>query len=174
MLTRRSGQGHCTFLHLCQGQLEVIGSPLFPDLEGVSYRPAVNLSFPRFYNRVLLTCSETLISRATGEWFLSSNVLSSSLTSSRNLTSPFFSILYKFPNTSVLRQSPLQAAFPPCLPLSFPLLPRPSHPWNYMSVNQKFPHWDVPGHAVVKNPPANAGEMGSSPGPGRSHMPQSN
>ena len=28
--------------------------------------------------------------------------------------------------------------------------------------------------AVVKNPPANAGDMGSSPGPGRSHMPQSN
>ena len=30
-----------------------------------------------------------------------------------------------------------------------------------------------PGGAVVKNPPANAGDMGSSPGPGRSHMPQS-
>ena len=28
--------------------------------------------------------------------------------------------------------------------------------------------------AVVKNPPANAGDTGSSPGPGRSHMPQSN
>ena len=31
-----------------------------------------------------------------------------------------------------------------------------------------------PGGAVVKNPPANAGNTGSSPGPGRSHMPQSN
>ena len=31
-----------------------------------------------------------------------------------------------------------------------------------------------PGGAVVKNPPANAGDTGSSPGPGRSHMPQSN
>ena len=30
-----------------------------------------------------------------------------------------------------------------------------------------------PGGAVVKNPPANAGDMGSSPGQGRSHMPQS-
>ena len=30
------------------------------------------------------------------------------------------------------------------------------------------------GGAVVKNPPANAGDMGSSPGPGRSHMPWSN
>ena len=32
---------------------------------------------------------------------------------------------------------------------------------------------DFPGGAVVKNPPANAGDTGSSPGPGRSHMPQS-
>ena len=27
-----------------------------------------------------------------------------------------------------------------------------------------------PGGAVVENPPANAGDTGSSPGPGRSHM----
>ena len=33
---------------------------------------------------------------------------------------------------------------------------------------------DFPGGAVVKNPPANAGDMGSSPGLGRSHMPWSN
>ena len=32
---------------------------------------------------------------------------------------------------------------------------------------------DFPGSAVVKNPPANTGDMGSSPGPGRSHMPRS-
>ena len=31
-----------------------------------------------------------------------------------------------------------------------------------------------PGGAVVKNLPANAGDMGSSPGSGRSHMPRSN
>ena len=31
-----------------------------------------------------------------------------------------------------------------------------------------------PGGAVVKNPPAIAGDMGSSPGLGRSYMPQSN
>ena len=30
------------------------------------------------------------------------------------------------------------------------------------------------GGAVDKNPPAIAGDMGSSPGPGRSHMPWSN
>ena len=33
---------------------------------------------------------------------------------------------------------------------------------------------DLPGGAVVKNPPANAGNTGLSPGPGRSHMPRSN
>ena len=31
-----------------------------------------------------------------------------------------------------------------------------------------------PGSAVVKNPPANSGDTGSSPGPGRSHVPWSN
>ena len=31
-----------------------------------------------------------------------------------------------------------------------------------------------PGGAVVKNPPANAGDTGSSPDPRRPHMPQSN
>ena len=31
-----------------------------------------------------------------------------------------------------------------------------------------------PGGAVVENLPANAGDTGSSPGPGRFHMPRSN
>ena len=34
--------------------------------------------------------------------------------------------------------------------------------------------WGFPGGAVVENLPANAEDMGSSPGLGRSHMPQSN
>ena len=29
---------------------------------------------------------------------------------------------------------------------------------------------DLPGGPAVKNPPANAGDTGSIPGPGRSHM----
>ena len=33
-------------------------------------------------------------------------------------------------------------------------------------------NWDFPGGAVVKNPPANAGDTGSIPGLGRSHMPR--
>ena len=33
---------------------------------------------------------------------------------------------------------------------------------------------DFPGGAVVKNPPAKAGDKGLSPGRGRSHMPRSN
>ena len=32
---------------------------------------------------------------------------------------------------------------------------------------------DLPGGPVVKNPPANAGDTGLIPGPGRSHMPRS-
>ena len=43
-----------------------------------------------------------------------------------------------------------------------------------MHAATKSSHTDFPGGAVVKNPPANAGDTGSSPGPGRSHMPQSN
>ena len=38
--------------------------------------------------------------------------------------------------------------------------------------SQKKGIWGFPGGgAVVRNPPANAGDVGSSPGPGRSHMP---
>ena len=35
-------------------------------------------------------------------------------------------------------------------------------------------HWGFPGGAAVKNPPANVGDTGSSPGLGRPHMPRSN
>ena len=34
--------------------------------------------------------------------------------------------------------------------------------------------WDFPGGPLVKNPPANAGDMGLTLGPGKSHMPQGN
>ena len=39
---------------------------------------------------------------------------------------------------------------------------------------QKEIQGGFPGGAVVKNPPANAGDTGSSPGPRSSHMPWSN
>ena len=39
--------------------------------------------------------------------------------------------------------------------------------------DSKVYSWDFPGGAVVKNLPANAGNMGSIPGLGRSHMPRS-
>ena len=41
-------------------------------------------------------------------------------------------------------------------------------------INNKKETWNFSGGTVVKNPPANAGDTGSSPGPGKSHMPQSN
>ena len=48
--------------------------------------------------------------------------------------------------------------------------------WGGKCLNTKFESEmrDFPGGAVVKNPPANAGDSGSIPGPGRSHMLQSN
>ena len=43
-------------------------------------------------------------------------------------------------------------------------------------IQRQIENWgrDFPGGAVVKNPPASAGDTGSSPGLGRSHMPRSN
>ena len=39
---------------------------------------------------------------------------------------------------------------------------------------QKHVPGGFPGGTVVGNPPANAGDMGLSPGPGGSHMPRGN
>ena len=41
-------------------------------------------------------------------------------------------------------------------------------------LKKKVDNRDFPGGVVVKNPPANAGDMGSSPGLGRSHRLRSN
>ena len=46
--------------------------------------------------------------------------------------------------------------------------------WIKISKIKSYSPRVSPGGAVVTNPPANAGDMGSSSGPGRSHMPQSN
>ena len=48
-----------------------------------------------------------------------------------------------------------------------------TYPSVYLS-SIKTVKWDFPSGAVVKNPPANSGDTGSNPGPGRSHMPWSN
>ena len=44
---------------------------------------------------------------------------------------------------------------------------------KYLETNKNIPQGS-PGGTVVKNPPTNAGDMGSSPGLGRPHMPWSN
>ena len=44
----------------------------------------------------------------------------------------------------------------------------------YLTFHQKWENEDFPGGAVVKNPPANAGDKRSIPGPGRSHMLRTN
>ena len=57
----------------------------------------------------------------------------------------------------------------------YPNLRPPSHqPTLTANRKQEGPVGDFPGGVVIKNPPANAGDTGSSPGPGRSHMPRSN
>ena len=47
---------------------------------------------------------------------------------------------------------------------------------NFLNKSEKYKKdkEGFPGGAVVENLPANAGDTGSSPGLGRSHMPQSN
>ena len=50
----------------------------------------------------------------------------------------------------------------------------PHAPSQSTSLKSKTTTRDFPGGTVVKNPSANAGDMGSIPGPGRSHMPRSN
>ena len=45
---------------------------------------------------------------------------------------------------------------------------------NVLSCLQQNQLWGFPSGAVVENLPANAGDMGSSPGLGRSHVPRSN
>ena len=49
---------------------------------------------------------------------------------------------------------------------------QPVHRWAFYV--SKIMYGDFPCGAVVKNTPANAGDMCSSPGPGRSHIPRSN
>ena len=47
------------------------------------------------------------------------------------------------------------------------------HPVSCQGCLQEMGALGFPGGAVVENLPANAGDMGSSPGLGRSHMPRS-
>ena len=46
-------------------------------------------------------------------------------------------------------------------------------PWFFVILRMSLP-LDFSGGPLVKNRPANAGGMGSIPGPGRFHMPQGN
>ena len=45
---------------------------------------------------------------------------------------------------------------------------------GHINIKSKCKDMGFPGGAVVENPPANAGDTGSSPGLGGSHMPRSN
>ena len=48
------------------------------------------------------------------------------------------------------------------------------HRTEHLAIKKNKVLRDFAGGAVVKNPPANAGDMDSSSGLGRSHMPRSN
>ena len=58
------------------------------------------------------------------------------------------------------------------LPPPAPLFVQASRPLLDPYLQKRHPGF--PGGAVVENLPANAGDTGSSPGLGRSHMPRSN
>ena len=58
-------------------------------------------------------------------------------------------------------------------PLTVYKQPSPSS-WQELQASRKQAPGGFPGGAVVENLPANAGDTGSSPGLGRSHMPRSN
>ena len=53
-------------------------------------------------------------------------------------------------------------------------MPKITNEMSTIKADKRLLSRDFPGGTVVKNPPANAGDTGSSPGPGRSHMLQSN
>ena len=58
--------------------------------------------------------------------------------------------------------------------LSLVLFTTPQAGQSLKMLLQECQNWDFPGGTVVKNPPASAGDTGSSPGPGRFHVLQSN
>ena len=64
------------------------------------------------------------------------------------------------------------SCFPP-IPFSLHLFPKPSTKRGE-TLWTKQNAWGFPGGTVVENLPANAGDAGSSPGLGGSHMPRSN
>ena len=55
-----------------------------------------------------------------------------------------------------------------------PLIAKRAHVSKFWTLEYYKRKGDFPGCTVVKNLPANAGDMDSIPGPGRSHTPRSN
>ena len=60
------------------------------------------------------------------------------------------------------------------LQYSYPGNPMDREAWQPTVINKylekRIHSWDFPGGPVVKNAPANAEDVGSVPGPGRSHV----
>ena len=83
-------------------------------------------------------------------------------------------IVEKFPNMGKEIVNQIQEA----QRVPYRINPRRNKPRHILIKQSKIKYKEkilgFPGGAVVENLPANAGEMGSSPGLGRSHMPRSN
>ena len=94
--------------------------------------------------------------------------------------------IWDFPGGPVVETLPSNAGGAGSIPGRGAKIPHASGPKNQNIKQEQYcnklskdflkngPHQGFPGGAVVKNPPANAGDTGLSPGPGRSHMPWSN
>ena len=92
------------------------------------------------------------------------------------ISDPYFSNKFEctfiYPEKTVIQKDACTPMFIAALFTIARMWKQPKCPSTEECIKKKW--WDFPGGAVVKNPPANAGDTGSSPGPGRSHMPQSN
>ena len=86
---------------------------------------------------------------------------------------------FNFPSSIASYKWKHTACIPSCLSFLVCLMSAVAHSGSSSSLcssglyQQATPR-DFPGGAVVKNPPANAGDTGSIPGLGSSHMPRTN
>ena len=86
-------------------------------------------------------------------------------------------------NTTTVKRAEINKCWPGCRELELWYASGGNIKWYSQSeqqrdssnnVTEKLELPNFPGGPVVKNRPASAGDMGSIPGPGRSHMPQNN
>ena len=156
-----------------QAQFYLLSSPchypLMPSVSQVEDLPDMPLNsgtFPTFYSRHQLLVRRLLISTASSlkSW---TQLFLSLITETPTSLSGIVSLPLNF--STSLKLLLLFGVQVSCDHTSVPSKTKPLRTIRSTNVI-----WDFPGGAVVKNPPASAGDTGSSPGLGRSHMPRSN